>query len=192
MKIYTKGGDHGETTLFGGVRVLKTDPRVEAYGALDEFGAALGLALALDTAGLIDREAVGLVQEDLFVIGARLAAADPRKALEKGTIPALDPRRIDDLERWIDALDDELPALDAFILPGGCSAGAQLHAARTICRRAERAIVALTPEQPELRDLVLPYMNRLSDLLFTLARYTNRSAGQPERRWLPQREREEN
>lgn len=191
MKIYTRGGDHGETTLFGGVRVLKTDPRVEAYGAVDEFGAALGLALALDTSGVIDREAMGRVQEDLFVIGARLAAADPTKALEKGTIPALAPRRVEELEQWIDELDEELPALDAFILAGGCPAGAQLHAARTICRRAERAIVAVTPEQPELRDLVLPYMNRLSDLLFTLARFVNLRADQPERRWTPHRERKE-
>lgn len=190
MKIYTKSGDHGETTLLGGLRVLKTDPRVEAYGALDEFGAALGFALALDEPGLIDRNAMGLVQEDLFVIGARLAAADPRKAIEKGTIPSLEPNRVSELERWIDELEAELPALDAFILPGGCPAGAQLHAARTICRRAERAIVALTPEQPELRDLVLPYMNRLSDLLFTLGRFVNLRADQPERRWVPLRERE--
>ncbi len=190
MKIYTKGGDHGETTLFGGVRVLKTDARVEAYGALDEFGAVLGFALALDTAGLIDRNAMGLVQEDLFVIGARLAAADPRKALEKGTIPALGANRVGELEQWIDELDAELPALDAFILPGGCPAGAQLHAARTICRRAERAIVGLTPEQPELRNLVLPYMNRLSDLLFTLARVVNLRADQPEQQWAPVREQE--
>lgn len=189
MKIYTRGGDRGETGLLGGDRVPKSDPRVEAYGSVDELNAGLGLALALDAEGTLDRDELTRVQEDLLAIGARLAAANPERALERGTIPALDPGRIEEMERWIDRLDEELPALDAFLLPGGSPAGAQLHVARTVCRRAERAIVDLRGEDAELVEKVIPYVNRLSDLLFTLARSVNRRAGTPEGRWLPQRER---
>ena len=193
MKIYTRRGDQGETDLFGGARVRKDDPRVAAYGAVDELNAALGLALAMDEdeqgGGHLDGQRTAAIQEDLFTIGSRLAAADPAEATERGTIPPLDSSRIQDLEEWIDELDRELPELDAFILPGGSRAGAQLHVARTICRRAERAITRLLEERPDLEDAVLPYVNRLSDLLFTLARAVNRRAGSRERRWTPQRER---
>lgn len=193
MKIYTRRGDRGETDLFGGTRVRKDDPRVAAYGAVDELNAALGLALAMDEdeqgGGHLDGERTATLQEDLFTIGARLAAADPEEATERGTIPPLEASRIQDLEDWIDQLDRELPELDAFILPGGSRAGAQLHAARTICRRAERAVTRLLEERPDLEETVLPYVNRLSDLLFTLARAVNRRAGSRERRWTPQRER---
>lgn len=193
MKIYTRRGDRGETDLFGGVRVRKDDPRVAAYGAVDELNAALGLALAMDEDGRgaahLDGERTAAVQEDLFAIGSRLAAADPAEATERGTIPPLDSSRIQDLEEWIDELDRELPELDAFVLPGGSRAGAQLHVARTVCRRAERAISRLIEERPDLEEAVLPYVNRLSDLLFTLARAVNRRAGSRERRWTPQRER---
>lgn len=229
MKIYTRGGDRGETGLLGGDRVPKSDPRVEAYGSVDELNAALGLALALDSDGLLDRNALAAVQEDLFAVGAWLAAADPARARERGTIPDLPPSRVADLERWIDRLEEELPPLDAFVLPGGSPAGAQLHVARTVCRRAERAVVRLhgvpggegvpragagpragdapergeregqeeggesgergeTGERPE--DVVIPYLNRLSDLLFTLARSVNRRAGVPETEWVPRRRRE--
>ena len=195
MKIYTRRGDQGETDLFGGARVRKDDPRVAAYGAVDELNAALGLALAMDEGehggGHLDGERVAAVQEDLFTIGSRLAAADPEEATERGTIPPLDASRIEDLEAWIDELDSELPELDAFILPGGSRAGAQLHVARTICRRAERAVTRLLDARPDLEEAVLPYVNRLSDLLFTLARAANRRAGSRERRWTPQRERQE-
>lgn len=189
MKIYTRGGDRGETGLLGGDRVPKSDPRVEAYGSVDELNAGLGLALALDAEGTLDRDELTRVQEDLLAIGARLAAANPERALERGTIPALDPGRVEELERWIDRLDEELPALDAFVLPGGSPAGAQLHVARTVCRRAERAIVDLRGEDAELAEKVIPYVNRLSDLLFTLARSVNRGTATPEGRWRPQRER---
>lgn len=189
MKIYTRGGDRGETGLLGGDRVPKSDPRVEAYGSVDELNAGLGLALALDAEGTLDRDELTRVQEDLLAIGARLAAANPERALERGTIPALDPGRVEELERWIDRLYEELPALDAFVLPGGSPAGAQLHVARTVCRRAERAIVDLRGEDAELAEKVIPYVNRLSDLLFTLARSVNRRMGIPEGRWRPQRER---
>lgn len=190
MKIYTRRGDSGETGLFGGDRVPKTDRRVEAYGSIDEVNAAIGLALALDREeGHLDAERLVRVQEDLFTVGARLAAADPEKAEGRGSIPTLGPERVDALEEWIDELDEELSELDAFILPGGGPVGAQLHVARTVCRRAERAVVGLLEEQPELEETVVPYVNRLSDLLFTLGRAANRRAGEPEHRWRPQRER---
>lgn len=190
MKIYTRRGDEGETSLLGGARVAKTDARVAAYGTVDELNAAVGLALALDE-GALDEDAARLerVQDDLFAIGARLAAADLERAEEKGLVPDFPPDRVEDLEAWIDELEEELPELDAFIHPGGSAAGAHLHAARTVCRRAERAVVALTGERPELRETLLPYLNRLSDLLFTLARAVNRREGTPEVRWKPVRER---
>jgi cob(I)alamin adenosyltransferase len=187
VKIYTRGGDAGQTGLFGGDRVAKDDPRVQAYGAVDELNAALGLVIALDESGILERPALLALQEDMFAIGARLAAADPERALRKGTIPQLAVARITVLEGWIDELTEELPPLDAFILPGGTPLAAQLHVARTVCRRAERAIVPLADAQPDLADVVLPYMNRLSDLLFTLARAANHGAGVRETTWLPRR-----
>ena len=189
MKIYTRTGDEGQTKLYGGVRVLKDDPRVAAYGTLDELNAAIGSALALDPESRLGLDGLREVQEDLFVLGSRLAAADPERMEDRGSIPRLAQERIEALETWIDALDLELEPLDSFVLPGGAPAGAQLHVARTICRRAERSITSLLSEQPELRLVVLPYVNRLSDLLFTLARAANARAGRPEDRWLPMRER---
>lgn len=190
MKIYTRRGDEGETSLLGGARVPKDDARVEAYGTLDELNAAVGLALGLDEGHLEDDQTrLQRVQDDLFALGARLAAGDPERAEEKGIVPDFPPRRVEDLEAWIDELEATLPALDAFIHPGGVPAGAQLHAARTVCRRAERAVVRLARDRPVLREAVLPYVNRLSDLLFTLARAVNRRAGEAEIRWKPVRER---
>lgn len=186
MKIYTKKGDAGTTGLLGGERVPKHDRRVDAYGAVDELNSQLGAALALWEAPR-RRDRLAALQEDLLVIGARLAAADPRKAAAKGLIPDLPAGRIDELETWIDELEATLPPLDSFLLPGGTRLAAQLHVARTVCRRAERAISGLLDDQPDLGALVLPYMNRLSDLLFVLARDANREAGQPEPRWRPVR-----
>ncbi len=204
LKIYTKGGDGGETTLLGGARVPKDEARVAAYGTVDELNAALGAVLALDpdaAALALDPDDAALgeagpaqlraVQEDLFMIGARLAAANPDRLLRKGTIPALSADRIDALEAWIDALDAELPALDAFVLPGGSPLAAQLHVARTVCRRAERSVTALLGEQPDLAEVVVPYINRLSDLLFTLARIANRRTGREDAMWRPRRRRDE-
>jgi len=185
VKIYTRKGDTGRTKLFGGVEVDKHDARVAAYGTLDELNASLGLALALDEDGLLGLSELERVQEDLFVLGSRLAAARPERETRRGTIPALEPGRIPDLEAWIDRLDDELPALTAFVLPGGSAAGAQLHVARTVCRRAEREITSLVEADPDLATTVIPYVNRLSDLLFTLARAVNQRAGRPEAAWLP-------
>lgn len=183
MKIYTRKGDRGETGLFGGDRVPKDDPRVEAYGSVDELNAALGLALALDTGGLLDGARLAEVQGDLFAVGARLAATDPERALRKGAVPELSPERVTALEGWIDELDRELEPLKAFVLPGGGPAGAQLHVARTVCRRAERRVLPLLEAQPDLEEVVLPYLNRLSDLLFTMARAANERAGRTERPW---------
>ena len=189
VKIYTRGGDKGETTLLGGVRVSKNDPRVTAYGTVDELNAALGVAIALEKgnpSGLSSDDLRSL-QEDLFTMGARLAAADPERALRKGTIPALVEGRIAELEAWIDRLDADLLSLDAFVLPGGSIVAAQLHVARTICRRAERTVMELLSEQPDLDEVVIPYLNRLSDLLFMLARYVNHQKDHKDTLWLPQR-----
>lgn len=191
MKIYTRRGDEGETGLLGGTRVPKSDARVDAYGTVDELNAGVGLALATDAEGrgVLDADRLKRLQDDLFAVGARLAAADPERAREKGLVPRFPRSRVDDLEAWIDELDEELPELDAFVLPGGTATAAQLHAARTVCRRAERAVVRLAADDAELGDVVLPYLNRLSDLLFTLARAANERAGVAETEWEPVRRR---
>ncbi|MEJ2481958.1 MAG: cob(I)yrinic acid a,c-diamide adenosyltransferase [Gemmatimonadota bacterium] len=191
MKIYTRTGDEGRTKLYGGDPVFKDDPRVAAYGTLDELNATLGFTLALDPEERLGLERLRAVQENLFVLGSRLAAADPQRMERKGTLPHFDRGRVHELEDWIDELDAQLTPLDSFILPGGGPVGAQLHVARTICRRAERKVTSLLRERPELVEAALPYMNRLSDLLFTLARAVNAEEGRPEARWLPMRQREE-
>jgi cob(I)alamin adenosyltransferase len=180
MKIYTRTGDAGDTGLFGGARVSKADPRVAAYGDVDELNACLGTVraqseLAGDIADLIEQ-----LQKDLFAIGARLA--DPAtKIAARVTKVAVTDADIQRLEDWIDRLEAELPPLRRFILPGGGRAGALLHFSRTVCRRAERSIVALGAEQVDA--LVIVYVNRLSDLLFVMARAVNHRAGHPEVEW---------
>jgi len=179
VKIYTKTGDSGETGLFDGTRVAKSDARVDAYGEVDELNACLGLARA-EIEDTVLRDELARIQQDLFALGARLA--DPAaKIAERVTKAAITPDDIARLERLIDAADAELPALRRFILPGGGRAGAVLHLARTVCRRAERRMVALGPGAIE-SDLLV-YINRLSDLLFTLARLVNHRAGVPELEW---------
>ena len=179
MKIYTRTGDNGDTGLFDGTRVSKADPRVSAYGDVDELNAWLGFARA---AGL-DDEMGGMIekiQRDLFALGARLA--DPaHRIAERVTKAAVTAEDIARLEGWIDRLESELPPLRRFILAGGSQAGASLHVARTVCRRAERAMVSLGQDafDPEL----LVYVNRLSDLLFVMARAANRRAAAAETEW---------
>jgi cob(I)alamin adenosyltransferase len=179
VKIYTRTGDSGDTGLFDGTRVPKSDPRVSAYGDVDELNAWLGTARA---AGL-DAELTGMVermQRDLFAVGARLA--DPaHRIADRVTKAAVTAEDITRLEAWIDCLEAELPPLRRFILAGGAQAGAALHVARTVCRRAERAMVALGADafEPEL----LVYVNRLSDLLFVMARAANHRAGAAEVEW---------
>ena len=179
MKIYTKTGDAGETSLFDNSRVSKADPRVDAYGEVDEVNACLGAALA---AGVGDDIATMLttVQKDLFAVGARLADPSSRIA-DRVTKAAVTAEQIDLLERTIDRLETELPPLRRFILPGGSPAGALLHLARTVCRRAERRVVALGTDSVEAGVIV--YLNRLSDLLFVMARAVNHRAGIPETEW---------
>ena len=179
MKIYTRTGDSGETALFDGTRVSKADPRVAAYGAVDELNAWLGLAIA----GNVDddiRQQVTTIQRDLFALGARLA--DPaRRIAGRVTKAAITAEDVTRLERWIDDFEQELPPLRRFVLPGGSPVGAALHVARTVCRRAERAMVDLGESAFEIE--LLHYINRLSDLLFTMARAVNHRGGCPEIEW---------
>src|SRR5687768_8337097 len=180
MKIYTRTGDAGGTALFGGTRVSKADPRVAAYGDIDELNACLGAVRAQSEVAGDIAELIEQLQKDLFAIGARLA--DPGdKIAERVTKVAVTDADIQRLEDWIDRFEAELPALRRFILPGGNRAGALLHLCRTVCRRAERSIVGLGIDQVDAH--LLAYMNRLSDLLFVLARAVNHRAGQPEVEW---------
>ncbi len=179
MKIYTKTGDLGETSLFDGTRVAKTDPRVGAYGEVDEVQAVLGVSAA---SGL-DVELAAIVvslQRDLFALGARLADPSHRIA-PRVTKVHIDAASVTRLEGWIDQLEGTLPPLRHFILSGGSPAGASLHLARTVCRRAERAVLGLGPDAVD--PVVLIYLNRLSDLLFVMARAANLRAGIPETEW---------
>ena len=179
MKIYTKTGDAGETSLFGGRRVSKADARVAAYGDVDELNAWLGFVRSNLTDGQLG-EMLEHLQRDLFALGARLA--DPgHKIAERVVKAAVTDADITRLEGWIDQLESELQPLRRFILAGGCIAGAALHVARTVCRRAERSVVSLGPDAVETELLV--YINRLSDLLFVMARVTNHRANQPEIEW---------
>jgi len=176
MKIYTRTGDTGETALFGGGRVSKDHPRVAAYGTVDELNASLGVAVTVS--GREDvRERLGRIQHDLFALGALLATPPSGKgrATPKG-LPRPPLPRITEMEGWIDEADTKLPELRAFILPGGTPAAAALHLARTVCRRAERAVVRLAVDE-SVGEWVLVYLNRLSDLLFTFARLENLPAG---------------
>ena len=176
VKIYTRTGDAGETGLFDGTRVSKADARVSTYGDVDELNAWLGLARV----GLEPRiaEMLERIQRDLFALGARLA--DPsHKIAGRVTKAAITPDDISRLEGWIDQLEADLPPLRRFILPGGSQPGAALHVARTVCRRAERAMVALGDVDGDL----LVYVNRLSDLLFVMARAANHAGGTSEVEW---------
>lgn len=179
MKIYTKTGDAGDTSLFDGTRVKKTDPRVAAYGDIDELHACLGVAHASGVDAEIADRLTGL-QRDLFALGAQLA--DPRhKIAERVTKARVGEEHVTRLEGWIDALEAELPPLRRFILAGGSPAGAALHLARTMCRRAERSVVGLGADAVD--PIIVVYLNRLSDLLFVMARTINHRAGVPEMEW---------
>lgn len=181
LRIYTRTGDAGQTGLFGGGRVAKDHPRVVAYGEIDELNSVLGLVRATEPRDLAD-PLLESVQRDLFVIGGHLATPDPervRAALARAEIPE---DRVAEFERAIDAADEELPALKAFVLPAGTPKAAALHVARTTCRRAERTVVALAAREP-VPERFLVYLNRLSDLLFTLARLANHRAGTGDVTW---------
>jgi cob(I)alamin adenosyltransferase len=181
MKIYTRTGDEGDTGLFGGGRVPKDHPRVMAYGDVDELNSIIGVARATQPTEFCDT-LLQSIQRDLFSIGGQLAAPDPHlvaKALVKAELPA---ERVTALERMIDEADTELPQLRAFVLPAGTAKAAALHYARTVCRRAERSVVHLA-QQSEIPALFIVYLNRLSDLLFTLARLANHRTGLADSTW---------
>jgi len=179
MKIYTKTGDRGDTRLFDGTKTRKNDPRVDAYGDVDELNSFIGAAAAwLDDAALVSQLAD--IQRDLFSVGAQLA--NPKADSESREKFHLDERRIQILEAAIDQFETELPPLRQFILAGGCRGGALLHVARTVCRRAERRVVALAANVT-VNEIVIRYLNRLSDFLFVLARLVNHRQGQQENPW---------
>lgn len=183
MKIYTRTGDEGDTGLFGGARVKKNHPRIAAYGTVDETNAFVGMARVHRPAGAHgDRldTMLGRIQHELFVVGADLATPDDSKA----RVPRIGPEHVAALEADIDAMETDLAPLRQFILPGGTACAAALHAARTVCRRAERETVAAMGIE-EMDARVMVYLNRLSDLLFVAARWANHVQGAPDIPWTP-------
>ncbi|MBI5565737.1 MAG: cob(I)yrinic acid a,c-diamide adenosyltransferase [Chloroflexi bacterium] len=178
-KLYTRKGDDGTTALGGGQRVPKDSARVTAYGTVDELNSAIGLALALDLSPRLT-EILPVIQNELFHLGSDLAFLEEDKA--KHPLPQIEERHIDQLEAWIDEFNAIVGPLANFILPGGSIGAAQLHVARTICRRAERAVATLAREEP-IGPGVAAYLNRLSDLLFVMARYENRQRDVIEPLW---------
>ncbi len=190
MKIYTRTGDQGTTGLFGGERVAKSHPRIEAYGTVDETNSVLGVVLAaLEGAPEAGQAAavLGRVQHELFVLGADLATAVEAKPF----VPRIEAGMIEALERDIDRFEGGVPPLKHFILPGGHPAAAQLHLARTVCRRAERLTVEAALHEA-FNEHALIYLNRLSDLLFVLARWVNHRLGTPEVAWIPEKQAPQN
>jgi cob(I)alamin adenosyltransferase len=185
MKIYTRRGDSGETDLLGAARVGKDHPRVEAYGAVDELNAALGVCGAASAHGDL-RALLARIQGWLFDLGAYLASPDGRRR-EKGGVPEPRGGDVAELEQAIDRLEKELAPLAKFILPGGTPAAAAFHVARTVCRRAERRAVALHREEA-ISEAALRLLNRLSDLLFVMARVENRRAGVADVEWPGRRD----
>ncbi|MBL7964510.1 MAG: cob(I)yrinic acid a,c-diamide adenosyltransferase [Flavobacteriales bacterium] len=188
MKIYTRTGDKGQTGLLGGERVSKDDARIEAYGTLDELNSHLGLLLDLIVregalAGTLQIERLRNVQDQLFAIGSRLASADAATA-ERFQVPPTTDAAVSTLEKWMDEMDSELPTMRNFILPGGHPIISQAHICRTVCRRAERRVVQLAGDAP-VEEVLVRYLNRLSDLLFVLARHLHHRLGAPERPWTP-------
>ena len=177
MKIYTRTGDTGETGLLGGVRVRKHDLRIEAYGTVDELNAALGVVRAAQPSQRVD-QILEHIQNELFGVGAELATPTSKGA-HSGRIEESHVAR---LEEMIDLCEADLPPLKNFILPGGCPTAAQLHFARTVCRRAERLVVELSENSPVSAQIIV-YVNRLSDLLFVLARFENARAEVPDVKW---------
>ena len=186
MKIYTKTGDKGETSLYGGTRVSKAAARVESYGTLDELNAFIGLAKA----EISDEKVLNQLQKiqfDLFTVGSEAATPTDKMLLANGKNRLdlmISEKEITELELWMDDFDAELEPLRFFILPSGGKAAASIHVCRTVCRRAERAMVHLN-ETEEVRPELIKYLNRLSDYLFILARYISKISGEKEEYWNP-------
>jgi cob(I)alamin adenosyltransferase len=181
MPIYTRTGDSGDTGLFGGGRVPKDHARVSAYGDVDELNSAIGVARATAPVDFVD-PVLEAIQRDLFSLGGHLATPDPEKVAKTLEKAELGEGRVREFERMIDEADRELPPLRAFVLPAGTGKAAALHLARTVCRRAERSVVRLSRES-QVPDLFIVYLNRLSDLLFTLARLANHRDGAGDVTW---------
>lgn len=181
MKIYTKKGDSGDTSLFGGQRVSKSTERIEAYGTVDELNSFVGLAASYDLSEK-GTDYLRKVQELLFTLGADLATPPSTEA----RIERIGEKDIQFLEDAIDELEEDLETLKNFVLPGGSQAGATLHVARTTCRRAERATVACH-KVDDISDACIKFLNRLSDFFFVIARYENKQAGVREETWKPER-----
>lgn len=179
--LYTRTGDQGETALVGGSRIAKDHGRLEAYGTLDEFSAALGFILSSEECKAPVNDELQKIQNMLFNLGCYLATPGSDPQNDDG-VPGLTEDHIIELEGWIDRLDNELPPLNCFILPGGTEAASRAHLARTICRRAERRIITLSREE-YVAPILISYMNRLSDYLFALARWFNFKAGVSEPKW---------
>ena len=182
MKIYTRGGDTGETALFGGGRVSKDHVRVRAYGEVDELNAVLGWC-ATQVAVPETNARLARLQHDLFTLGSTLATPEPAEGRRRPETPPLPSVRVGEMEAWIDEAVAELPELRAFVLPGGSVGAAALHVARTVARRAERSVVELARGEA-VDPTVLTYLNRLSDLMFTLARLENHRAGTGDVEWV--------
>jgi cob(I)alamin adenosyltransferase len=186
-RVYTKAGDQGETSLVGGMRVNKASARVECYGAVDELNAALGLvrtALTGSAASATLLPIVSRVQNELFNLGAELATPDAER---RARSPRIEARHITALEEEIDSLNEDLPDLTSFVLPGGGWTSSYLHLARTICRRAERLVVALAASGEEIGEQAVPYLNRLSDALFVFGRWAALVEGESEPLWEPEK-----
>lgn len=187
MKIYTKTGDTGETSLFTGQRVPKNDPFIEALGTVDECNCAIGAALALipdDSLYTNTKEQLVIIQHALFDLGAGLATPRTKANNAKINKTRFDLEEIELIEKWIDEMSKELPQLHTFILPGGTPGGAMLHLARSMCRRAERLVVPLN-NHADVSEKVIRYLNRLSDYLFMVSRHINHLANCPETSWKP-------
>jgi len=193
MKIYTKTGDKGETSLYTGQRVQKSDPIIDAIGTVDECNSAVGLSISLLPSSpqcQIHRKHLETVQHALFDIGAALATPRTRAPTSKIDRTRFDHHATEMLEKWIDAMEAELPPLKTFILPGGHPSGSALHLARSICRRAERLVLPINLHE-DVSDHVLIYLNRLSDYLFVMSRYINHIANCPETLWEHNKKSEE-
>jgi cob(I)alamin adenosyltransferase len=185
MKIYTRTGDKGETSLYSGERVLKNDPFIEAVGTIDECNSAIGVAVAqlTDSPDLMQlRRQLIDIQHALFDVGAAIATPRTRASTTKINKTRFDQEATTNLERWMDEMEEKLPKLTTFILPGGHPAGASLHLARSVCRRAERKLVPLN-QHADVADSVFIYINRLSDFLFMASRSVNKSLGCLETPW---------
>lgn len=189
MKIYTKTGDKGKTSLYGGVKVSKANVRIDAYGTTDELNSVIGCVLA-ESPSLEVLNQLIQIQKEIFILGAELATPKEKLFLANGKSrigKMIQEQEITQMEKWIDEWEKTLPPLTHFILPGGSRASAQAHLARTVCRRAERIVVALS-EHDEIRLICQKYLNRLSDYLFVIARVMAIESGTEEIKWLPESE----